>query len=152
MAESTPIHYARESALTVAEFRRVLMESGLGTTRPVDDLPRLATMLSGAGLVVTARLARPDGALVGVARCMTDFAWICYLSELAVSKAAQGLGVGQGLLAEVRRQLGPNVSVMLASVPSAVSFYERIGMPRMPDAFCASARRSSGAAISATSA
>jgi ribosomal protein S18 acetylase RimI-like enzyme len=73
--------------------------------------------------------------LVGVARCVTDFVWCCYLSELAVSASAQGLGIGKGLLEEARRQLGPAVSLILASVPEAVGFYDRAGMTRLSDAF-----------------
>ena len=129
------ILYAREPILDVAEFRRVLVESGLGATRPIDDEPRLKAMLSNANLVVTARLDEADRPLVGVARCITDFSWCCYVTELAVSASAQGLGVGKDLLSETRRQLGPHVSLILASVPEAVGFYERIGMPRMPNAF-----------------
>jgi ribosomal protein S18 acetylase RimI-like enzyme len=70
-----------------------------------------------------------------VARCITDFAWCCYLSELAVSASAQGLGVGKRLLEEARRQLGPQVALILSSVPEAAGFYERAGMARIPDAF-----------------
>ena len=92
-------------------------------------------MLSGSNLIVTARLDRLGAPLVGVARCITDFSWNCYLSELAVSASAQKLGIGKGLLDEVRRQLGPSVSLILASVPDAVGFYERAGMARLPDAF-----------------
>jgi ribosomal protein S18 acetylase RimI-like enzyme len=135
MTERIRIHYAREQTLDAAEFRRVLVESGLGASRPVDDEPRLKAMLSGANLIVTARLEQQGSPLVGVARCMTDFSWNCYLSELAVVTSAQGLGIGKGLLDETRRLLGPTVSLILASVPDAVGFYERIGMPRMPDTF-----------------
>lgn len=135
MTAGPPILYARETGLDVSEFRRVLLESGLAAIRPIDDLPRLQMMLSEADLVVTARLEAPGNPLVGVARCITDFSWCCYLSELAVAGSAQGRGIGRGLLAEVRRRLGPQVSLILASVPEAVDFYERIGMPRMPDAF-----------------
>ena len=113
----------------------MLVESSLGASRPVDDEPRLKAMLSGANLIVTARLEQPGSPLVGVARCITDFSWNCYLSELAVVASAQGLGIGKGLLDETRRLLGPTVSLILASVPDAVGFYERIGMPRMPDTF-----------------
>jgi GNAT superfamily N-acetyltransferase len=126
---------AREPALDVEEFRRVLVESGLGATRPVGDLARLGAMLSAADLVVTARLDQPGRPLVGVARCLTDFTWCCYLSELAVSASAQGLGVGRALLDETRRQLGPTVSLNLFSMPDVVGFYERAGMERFPDAF-----------------
>ncbi|MBE1710517.1 MULTISPECIES: GNAT family N-acetyltransferase [Mesorhizobium] len=135
MAENSRVLYASEPALDIAEFRRVLVESGLGETRPVDDPARLQAMLSGANLVLTARLDIEDKPLVGVARAVTDFSWVCYISELAVSRSAQGLGIGKGLMDEARRQLGPSVAISLISVPGAVGFYERIGMQRMADAF-----------------
>jgi ribosomal protein S18 acetylase RimI-like enzyme len=135
MTERPRILYAREPSLDVAEFRRVLVESGLGATRPIDDEPRLKAMLSAADLILTARMEGPGCPLVGVARGVTDFAWCCYLAELAVSTTTQGLGIGKGLLDEARRQLGPTVSLILASMPNAVGFYERVGMTRLPDTF-----------------
>lgn len=135
MSEQPRVLYDAEPSLDAAEFRRVLVESGLGATRPVDDRPRLDAMLSGANLIVTARLDQPDRRLVGVARCVTDFSWCCYLMELAVSRSAQKLGIGKGLLDETRRQIGPSVSLILASMPDVVGFYERAGMARLPDAF-----------------
>jgi ribosomal protein S18 acetylase RimI-like enzyme len=130
----TNIVCAREPDLPVEDFSRLLVESGLGVTRPVDDLPRMRQMLAQADLVLAAR--GEDGELVGVARCLTDFAWIAYLSELAVSQRAQGLGIGRQLLETVSKELGPNVTLVLASMPDAVGFYEAVGMPRMNDAFC----------------
>lgn len=151
MAENSHVLYAREPALGISEFRRVLVESGLGEVRPVDDEARLKAMVEGANLIVTARLdmARLDMAhldmeatpLIGVARCLTDFSWVCYISDLAVSAKAQGLGIGKGLMDEVARQLGPSVAISLVSMPDAVGFYERIGMKRMPDAFWISRKR-----------
>jgi ribosomal protein S18 acetylase RimI-like enzyme len=135
MSERPPILYAREPDLDVAEFRRVLVESGLGAIRPVDDGPRLKEMLAAADLILTARMDQHGLPLVGVARCITDFSWCCYLSDLAVSASARGLGIGRGLLDEARRQLGPRVALILASVPEAVGFYERVGMARISDAF-----------------
>jgi len=135
MAEQSRILYASEPRLDAAEFRRVLVESGLGETRPVDDKARLKAMLSSASLVLTARLDIEGKPLIGVIRAMTDFSWVCYVSELAVSRSAQGLGIGKGLMDEARRQLGPSVAISLISMPDAVGFYERIGMKRMPDAF-----------------
>jgi GNAT superfamily N-acetyltransferase len=126
---------AHEPALAVADFRRVLAESGLGARRPLDDDARLAEMLAGAGLVVSARLADEGGRIVGVARCLTDFAWCCYVAELAVSRDVQNLGVGRRLLDDVRRRVGPRVSVVLVSMPDAVGFYERVGMRHVRDAF-----------------
>lgn len=136
MTSEPSVFYAREPGLSVAEFRRVLAESGLGATRPLDDEPRLAAMLAGAGLVMAARLDRHDGPLVGVARTITDFSWCAYMAELAVSPDAQGLGVGRGLIEATRRELGPTVSLNLTAMPDAVGFYDRIGMPRQADAYC----------------
>lgn len=127
--------YGVEPTLDAQAFKRVLDESGLGRIRPTTDLVRLQAMLSAADLVVTARLDAPDGELVGVARCLTDFAWCGYLSDLAVTKSAQGLSIGRGLLGEVRRRIGPRVALILSSVPEAAAFYERAGMERIADAF-----------------
>ncbi len=129
------ILYAPEPRLAVAEFRQVLVESGLGATRPVEDPVRLQAMLAGADLILTARQGGPEGPLLGVARGISDGAWCCYLAELAVAASAQGLGIGRGLIAEARRQIGPQVSLVLSSMPDAVGFYERVGMARIPDAF-----------------
>lgn len=132
---SEKVIYAREQTVDVEDFRQVLIESGLGTIEPVDDLARLEANLAGASLIVTARLNEPGQPLVGVARSLTDFSWVCYLSEIAVSPTAQGLGIGKGLLDETRKHLGPGVSLVLDSVPEAVGFYERVGMERLPNAF-----------------
>jgi len=132
---SRAVHYAREQNLDVAEFRRVLNESGLGTTRPVGDDARMHAMMAGANLIITARFDRPDGPVVGVARGITDFSWVCYMAEVAVSSTAQGHGIGKGLLDEARRQLGPQVTLILSSMPDVTGFYERIGMARVPDVF-----------------
>ncbi len=135
MTTPSKVLYASEPKLDVAEFRRVLVDSTLGETRPVDDEARLQAMLSGANLVLTARLDIEGRPLIGVARAITDFSWICYISELAVAQSAQGLGIGKGLMGAARRELGPSVAISLISMPDAVGFYERIGMKRMADAF-----------------
>lgn len=134
-ADRPRIVTALEPGLDAGEFRRVLVESGLGTTRPVDDPERLARMLGAADIVMTARLDAADGTLVGVARGISDGAWACYLAEVAVSKSAQGLGAGRALIEAVRAAAGPEVAVILASMPDAVGFYERIGMTRLADCF-----------------
>lgn len=46
--------YAADDSVTAAEFRAVLLSSGLSDIRPADDLDRLRRMLDNADLVVTA--------------------------------------------------------------------------------------------------
>jgi GNAT superfamily N-acetyltransferase len=124
--------YAVETSLSVEEFRSLLIASGLGIRRPVDDSLRLGEMLKHANLVIAARV---DGILVGVARAVTDFSFCCYLSDLAVSKGFQGKGIGARLIEETRKRVGPKVSVILSSVPESVGFYESIEMSPLPHCF-----------------
>lgn len=124
--------YTVEPNLSAEEFQQVLVASSLAERRPATDLPRLNRMLRGANLIVTARL---DGELVGIARSLSDGAYACYLSDLAVSQAVQGNGIGNELIQQTRRLAGPEVSVILLAAPKAVAFYEKIGMPRHPAAF-----------------
>ncbi|WP_149540980.1 GNAT family N-acetyltransferase [Siccirubricoccus phaeus] len=124
--------FAREEGrLAAAEFITLVRASGLG--RPVEDATRMARMLAHANLVVTAR----DGAgrLTGVARCLTDFAYATYLSDLCVDPAAQGKGLGRALIAEVKRIVGRESMVLLLSAPKPMSWYPKLGMERVANGF-----------------
>jgi predicted N-acetyltransferase YhbS len=120
-----PIVYALEPELTAAEFRAVLVASSLGERRPIDEPARLEQMLRHADVIVTARDA---GRLVGVSRAITDFAYCCYLSDLAVDTAYQHQGIGKRLVAETRHAAGEQANLMLIAAPAAAGYYPRIGM------------------------
>lgn len=124
--------YQVNGPCAVEEFRALLLSSGLASRRPVDDPLRLEAMLRNANLVITARV---EGTLVGIARSLTDAAFCCYLSDLAVHKDFQGLGIGANLVQETKQHVGPTVSLILNSVPEAVGFYEGIGLPPLPNCY-----------------
>lgn len=126
--------YAHDGKVTAQEFRAVLISSGLGSIRPIDDLGRLQRMIDQADLVVTARHPE-DGRLLGIGRTLSDGCWCAYLSDLAVDADAKGLGIGRRLLAYIRERIGPEVALILASVPGAVSFYQTTDMEPLPDCF-----------------
>ena len=123
------INYALESELAADEFRGVLVASTLGERRPVEDLARLDEMLRNADVVVTARDA---GRLVGVSRAITDFAYCCYLSDLAVDAAYQRMGIGKRLIEETHTVAGQGATLILAAAPAAESYYPKIGMKHLP--------------------
>jgi GNAT superfamily N-acetyltransferase len=133
------IRYQREDDLGADEFIDVLERSTLAERRPVKERDRIEKMLAYANLIVTAR--SDDGLLVGVSRCLTDFAFCCYCSDLAVDAAYQGKGIGARLLDVSAAEAGEPADFFLLSAPKAVGFYERIGMTRHMAAFVRPGRK-----------
>ena len=126
------IVYAREQSLSVADYVAVVGETTMRDRRPIANSKRIGEMLAGANFIVT---AREDGVILGLARCITDFAWIAYCAELAVKESAQGRGVGAGLIKTVKELLGPRIGLTLISEEAAVGFYRRIGIEQVSTAF-----------------
>jgi predicted N-acetyltransferase YhbS len=117
------IEYRRGNDLDLDEFIELYRASTLGERRPVDERDCMAAMLEHANLVITAW----DGdLLVGVSRCLTDFAYATYLSDLAVRATHQRAGIGKQLIRETRAA-APQATVILLSAPKAVDYYPRIG-------------------------
>lgn len=131
---------ALEPGLDPDEFIDVLMRSGLAERRPVRDPHRIQRMIEGADIVLTARA--PDGLLIGISRAITDGAFCCYLSDLAVDKAWQGQGVGKALIDRTHAEAGSETKLILTAAPGAETFYEHIGMDRHRAAFLQPQRRS----------
>lgn len=97
--------------------------STLGERRPIDDRDRMGAMLKNANLVVTAWDAE---LLVGIARSVSDFSYCTYLSDLAVRKSHQRLGIGRHLIERTREQ-GGKATIVLLAAPKAVDYYPRLG-------------------------
>lgn len=118
------ITYTIENNLSPEEFVQVLRESGLAERRPVDDKARIITMLRNSNLIIT---ARTDNKLIGVARSITDYGYATYLSDLAVSKDYQMLGIGKELIRHTKRTASQTKIILLAA-PAAIEYYPKIGM------------------------
>ena len=122
------IQYQLEPDLTAREFIDVLKASTLDARRPVSEPDRIEKMLRNADVIVTAR----DGQkLVGVSRAVTDFAYCCYLSDLAVDVDYQHKGIGKRLVEETHLHAGnKSATLILLAAPAAVNYYPKIGMQR----------------------
>jgi GNAT superfamily N-acetyltransferase len=115
--------------ISTEQFIAVLNGSSLGERRPVNDSECIKGMLENSNLTISAW----DGEkLVGVARCITDFHYACYLSDLAVIKSHQSLGLGKKLQVCVQEQLGPRCKLILIAAPAANEYYEKIGFTNNP--------------------
>lgn len=126
----------QEPQLTAEEFLAVLERSGLAERRPVGAPERIAEMLAHANLIIT---ARDGGKIVGVSRSVTDFAYCCYCSDLAVDRGYQGRGIGRQLLEATKAALHPKATLYLIAAPKAISYYEHIGMLRNDRCFAIAA-------------
>ena len=125
------ITYRAGNDLDLDEVIELYQASTLGERRPVNDRERMELMLQNANLVVTAH----DGALlVGIARSLSDFSYVTYLSDLAVRVSHQKQGIGRELIRQTQKH-GGQATVILLSAPKAVEYYPRIGMKQHPSAW-----------------
>ena len=123
------ISYSIDASITCEQFIALLNASGLGERRPVDDEQCIEGMLKNSNLMVTAWHKEQ---LIGIARSVTDFHYACYLSDLAVHKNYQQLGLGKTLQNLTQKQLGPRCKLILLAAPDANSYYEKLGFTSNP--------------------
>ncbi|MET1073554.1 MAG: GNAT family N-acetyltransferase [Umezawaea sp.] len=109
--------------LDVAEVAALYNASTLGERRPVQDTGRFHDMVRGANLIVVARV---DERLVGISRCVTDWSYVTYLSDLAVDEEFQHQGIGRDLI-EKTREAAPRAKIVLLSAPASVAYYPHVG-------------------------
>lgn len=109
--------------LELEEVLAVYRSSGLGQRRPIGDRERFRAMVRNANLIVVCRI---DSRLTGIARSVSDFSYVTYLSDLAVAREHQRLGIGRALIAATREQ-APQAKIVLLSAPAATPYYPHIG-------------------------
>lgn len=113
------------------EVDEVFRSSGI--RRPLGDLDRIQRMLDHADEVITVR----DGnKLIALLRAITDYSYCCYISDIAVAKEYQGMGIGRELITRLKNKLGgEEIQYVLTSAPKAIGFYETIGFEIAEQAF-----------------
>ncbi len=92
----------------------------------------MALMLAAANLVVSAWEAQR---MVGIARSLTDWTYVTYLSDLAVRGSHQRIGIGRALIERTRRECEPDTRVVLLAAPAAVDYSALLGFERHPSAW-----------------
>lgn len=123
------IEYKINEPVTTDQFVALLKASTLGERRPIEDRECMEGMISNSNLTVS---AWDSEQLVGISRCMTDFHYACYLSDLAVSEQYQKMGIGKRLQTLTQKQLGPKCKLILIAAPAANQYYEYIGFKHNP--------------------
>lgn len=111
------------AALDLDEVLAVYRSCALAGRWPVADRNRFARMLRSANLVIAARSSER---LIGVARSLSDFSYVTYLSDIAVARNYQRAGVGRALV-EATRLAAPEAAIVLLGAPMASGYYPRLG-------------------------
>jgi predicted N-acetyltransferase YhbS len=126
------IRYTYGNKLDLDQVIELYNASTLGERRPVDNRQTMSDMIRHANLVVTAW----DGdLLVGIARTLTDFSYVGYLSDLAVRTSHQRNGIGIKLIQKTRDKMGPESMLVLLAAPKAMAYYPRIGFAKHQSAW-----------------
>jgi GNAT superfamily N-acetyltransferase len=125
------IVYRTGNDLDPRTFFDLYVASTLGERRPIDDRARMLEALRNSNLVITAW----DGELlVGISRCVTDFVWCTYLSDLAVRLPYQRKGIGVELMLRTQAA-APQAKLLLLSAPAALEYYPHVGFTKLTNAF-----------------
>lgn len=124
------ISYLINPDLKSKEVVTLFVNSGI--QRPVKNVGRIKRMVTNANLIVC---AKDSNKLIGILRAVTDFSYCCYVSDLAVDKKYQRLGIGKKLLKIAQKTLGGEVMILLLSAPEADSFYSNIGLEKVKNAW-----------------
>lgn len=112
--------------MDINEVFGVYRSSGLGDRRPIMDRERFSAMVRNANLIVICRVGKE---LAGIARSVSDFSYVTYLSDIAVSREYQRAGIGRALIEATRRE-APRAKIVLLSAPAATDYYPHIGFSR----------------------
>ncbi|MFC0323366.1 GNAT family N-acetyltransferase [Gallibacterium melopsittaci] len=126
------IVYKTDIQLTAQQYIELLKQTTLGARRPIHDIDRITKMLQNSDLLITAWNGEH---LVGVARAVTDFAYCCYLSDLAVSEQWQKQGIGKQLIQTLQEKVDAECKIILLSAPQAINYYPHIGFTQHPSAW-----------------
>lgn len=126
------ITYRLGNDLNLDNVVELLKATSLGVRRPIQDRNAIANMIQHGNLTVTAW----DGQLlVGIARSLTDFSFVAYMSDLAVRESHQRRGIGRELIQRTRAELGPATKLVLLAAPAAVDYYPQLGFTQHPSAW-----------------
>ncbi|MFZ5531602.1 MAG: GNAT family N-acetyltransferase [Pseudomonadota bacterium] len=131
------IHYKEGANISVAEMIDLYRRSTLGERRPIDRPDIFEQMLRHSNLIISAWQGER---LVGIARSLTDFGYVAYMSDLAVDSSLQRQGIGKRLIAETQARLGPDCKIVLIAAPAANEYYPKIGFEHNPRAWVLSGR------------
>ena len=128
-----PVSYQLEPDLSTESFIDLLERSGLSERRPLEDPSRIPRMLENSDLILAAR--DEETSVIGISRCVTDFALCCNCSDLAVDRRWQVQVIDKELLHRSRAVAGEDCLFHLLSSSSAMGYYPHVGLEKFDICF-----------------
>lgn len=118
---------------TITDAQALALYASVGWSTYTADPLALRRALDNSSFVVTAR--DDHGALVGLARALSDDTTICYLQDILVSPPFQGSGVGRALLDQVTQRYAHVRQTVLITddEPAQRTFYQALGFTEGAD-------------------
>jgi len=126
------IIYRDKANISAQDAIDLYVRSTLGERRPIDQIETFEAMLTNANLTIS---AWDEDKLVGIARSLTDFAYVAYLADLAVDEHYQKQGIGKQLIKETQSRLAPDCMIVLLAAPKANEYYQKLGFEHNPRAW-----------------
>ena len=117
----------------ISDAEALALYSSVGWAAYTRDPELLMRGIRNSSFVVTAR--DPGDALIGLARAVSDDATICYLQDILVEPAYQGVGVGRRLLEAVQDRYAHvrQTALLTDNEPGQRAFYEALGFTEGTD-------------------
>lgn len=104
-----------QSEPTLDALAAVPLYDAVGWVRYTADPARLRRAFAGSTLILTARA--DDGALIGLARAISDGETVCYVQDILMHPAWQRHGGGRALLTELVKHYGHCPFFLLSTDP-----------------------------------
>ena len=116
-------------ASVVAAAIEILRQGECRTVALADALPQRTLFAKALGIAGYSEV--PTSALRPTHRAdaASDFSYVTYLSDIAVSREYQRAGIGRALI-EATRLEAPRAKIVLLSAPAATDYYPHIGFSR----------------------
>ena len=118
------ITYSSSKDVNLAHIQEFYELSFKEKPRPTQDPLRMKSMIEATSLFLT---AWDENKLIGICRSLSDFAYVSYISDLAVHPDYQKQGIAKQLIALTQEKSGAHCKIVILSNIEANSFYPHIG-------------------------
>lgn len=126
------INYSiQEERLDAKEYINFLKTTNLGSQYPKERFEeRIERLVKTVSISLVARNEKKE--IVGVLFALTDFAYWMFVTDLGVTRAYEGNGIGRALMKQAHEIAGgeKDVAIYLVANENAIPFYEKLGMKK----------------------